>query len=223
MGLAITKRLVEQQGGKISLESETGKGSRFTFTLPIGSRISSEILSVGESANPPTATGASREKPLILVVDDEVPSRELLASYLESEYRIAVAESGAEAVKKAQQLRPDAITLDVLMPGSNGFETLAALRKNSETANIPVIILSIVDQKQVGFALGAADYLIKPVRKPALLEAIRRHVPSPADEESSILLVDDDPKAGRGGVATTKAYERLEAPNDVGSAADESR
>ena len=131
----------------------------------------------------------------MLIVDDEGPARELLASYLEPEYRVVMAESGVEAIKKAQQLRPDAITLDVLMPGSNGFETLAALRKNSETANIPVIILSIVDQKQVGFALGAADYLIKPVRKPALLEAIRRHVPSPADEDSSILLVDDDPKA----------------------------
>jgi len=73
--------------------------------------------------------------------------------------------------------------------------SLAALRKNSGRANIPVIILSIVDQKQVGFALGAADYLIKPVRRAALLEAIRRHVPSPADEDSSLLLVDDDPKA----------------------------
>jgi CheY-like chemotaxis protein len=132
---------------------------------------------------------------LVLIVDDEPSARELLASYLEPEYRVVMAESGAEAVKKAQQLRPDAITLDVLMPGSSGFETLASLRKNSETANIPVIILSIVDQKQVGFALGAADYLIKPVRKPVLLESIRRHVPSPADEDSSILLVDDDPKA----------------------------
>ena len=72
---------------------------------------------------------------------------------------------------------------------------MPALRKNSGRANIPVIILSIVDQKQVGFALGAADYLIKPVRRAALLEAIRRHVPSPADEDSSLLLVDDDPKA----------------------------
>ena len=101
----------------------------------------------------------------------------------------------SKLLKKAHQLRPDAITLDVLMPGSSGFETLAALRRDPETTNIPIIILSIVDQKQVGFALGAADYLIKPVRRPALLEAIRKHVPSPADDDSSILLVDDDPKA----------------------------
>jgi signal transduction histidine kinase/CheY-like chemotaxis protein len=194
LGLAITKRLVEQQGGKISLVSETGKGSRFTFTMPIGSKIASKILSVGEPANPPSATEANREKPLILVVDDEFPSRELLASYLDLEYRIVMAESGTEAVKKAQQLRPDAITLDVMMPGGTGFETLVALTRTPETANIPIIIVSIVDQKQVGFALGAADYLIKPIRKPVLLETIRKHVLPHTDDDTEILLVDDDPE-----------------------------
>jgi len=95
-------------------------------------------------------------------------------------------------VKKAQQLRPDAITLDVMMPGGSGFETMIALRKNPETANIPIIIVSIVDQKQVGFALGAADYLIKPIRKTVLLETIRKHVPHQEDDDAAILLVDDD-------------------------------
>jgi CheY-like chemotaxis protein len=80
------------------------------------------------------------------------------------------------------------------MPGGNGFETLVALRKTPETARIPIIILSILDQKQVGFALGAADYLIKPIRKPALLESIRRHVLPHADDDATLLLVDDDPK-----------------------------
>src|ERR1700730_15541387 len=194
LGLAITKRLVEQQGGRISLESELGKGREFSFTL-LAVEPTSEVHSAEEPTKALVTASSGRLTPLVLIVDDEVPARELLASYLEPEYRVVMAESGAEAVKKAQQLQPDAITLDVLMPGSNGFETLAALRKRPETANIPIIILSIVDQKQVGFALGAADYLIKPVRKPALLEAIRRHVPSPADDDSSILLVDDDPKA----------------------------
>ena len=105
-----------------------------------------------------------------------------------------MAESGTEVVEKAQQLRPDPITLDVLMPGGNGFETLVALRKTPETANIPIIIVSIVDQKQVGFALGAADYLVKPIRKPVLLETIRKHVPHQTDDDAAILLVDDDPK-----------------------------
>jgi PAS domain S-box-containing protein len=194
LGLAITKRLVEQQGGKISLQSEPGKGSRFTFTLPIGSRTSSKSLPVNGPAAPNVAAAGGGRKPLILVVDDEVPARELIASYLESEYRIVMAESGAEVVQKARQLRPDAITLDVLMPGGNGFETLVALQKAAETANIPIIIVSIVDQKQVGFALGAADYLVKPIRKPVLLETIRKHVPLQTDDDAAILLVDDDPK-----------------------------
>jgi PAS domain S-box-containing protein len=194
LGLAITKRLIEQQGGQISLESRPGEGSRFTFTLPIGSGTSSKILAVNGPANPNVAVGGDSTKPLILVVDDELPARELLTSYLESEYRIAIAESGTEAVRKAQQLLPDAIILDVLMPGGNGFETLVALRKTPETARIPIIILSILDQKQVGFALGAADYLIKPIGKPALLETIRRHVLPHADDDATLLLVDDDPK-----------------------------
>jgi CheY-like chemotaxis protein len=193
LGLAITKRLVEEQGGRISLESELGKGSRFTFTL-IALEPTFEVRPVEEPAKAPVVA-SGRLTPLVLIVDDEVPARELLASYLEPECQVAMAGSGTEALKEAQRLRPDAITLDVMMPGSNGFETLVALRKTPETAHIPVIILSIVDQKQVGFALGAADYLIKPVRKPILLQTIRRHVPSPGDEDSSILLVDDDPKA----------------------------
>jgi CheY-like chemotaxis protein len=130
----------------------------------------------------------------VLIADDQVSARELLASYLEPDYQIAMADSGPDAVRKAQRLMPDAITLDVLMPGGSGFETLVALRKTSETANIPIIIVSIVDQKHVGFALGAADYLIKPIRKPVLLETIRKHVPFPSDDDQSILLVDDDPE-----------------------------
>jgi len=129
------------------------------------------------------------------VVDDESAARELIASYLDPEYRTVLAESGDEAVKKAKQLQPDAITLDVLMAGGNGFETLVALRKSPDTANIPIIIVSIVDQKQVGFALGAADYLVKPIRKAVLLETIRKHVPEQVDDDAAILLVDDDPKA----------------------------
>ena len=193
LGLAITKRLVEQQGGTISLVSELGKGSRFTFTLPAGSK-AMEIVQPGTSAQTEIATvvSAGREKPLVLIADDEVSARELLASYLEPDYRIAMADSGRETVRKAQQLLPDAITLDVLMPGGSGFETLVALRKTPETATIPIIIVSITDQKRVGFALGAADYLVKPIRKPLLLETIRKHVPSPGDDGEALLLVDDD-------------------------------
>jgi CheY-like chemotaxis protein/anti-sigma regulatory factor (Ser/Thr protein kinase) len=192
LGLAITRRLVEQQGGKISVESEVGQGSRFSFTLP--AITASPKLSQTKPGNTSVGLGASHPRPLILIVDDEASTRELIASYLDAEYRIVTAKSGAEAVQKASELRPDAITLDVFMPDGNGFETLTELRKTSETAKIPVIVVSIVDQKQVGFALGAADYLVKPIRKPVLLETIRRHAPAAAtDDDATILLVDDDP------------------------------
>jgi PAS domain S-box-containing protein len=191
LGLAITRRLVEQQGGSISLKSEFGQGCCFTFTLPSGSTVSKAPLE-----NEPTLAHdhivAPSRKPLILIVDDEVAARELMASYLESEYRIAMADSGADAVTKAKELKPDAITLDVLMSGGNGFQALVAMKAEPETANIPIIVVSIVDNKQVGFALGAVDYLIKPINKLALLESLRKHVPNPADDDAAILIVDDD-------------------------------
>jgi signal transduction histidine kinase/DNA-binding response OmpR family regulator len=192
LGLAITKRLVEQMGGKISLASEPGKGSCFTFTLRAGAKTSAAPAASAATLRRPVTEEGSR-KPLILVVDDELPARELLASYLDSEYRTVLAQTGDEALRKAQELLPDAITLDVMMPGGNGFETLVALRKTPETASIPIIIVSIIDQTQVGFALGAADYLIKPIRKSILLETIRKHVPYKEDDDAAILLVDDDP------------------------------
>jgi PAS domain S-box-containing protein len=191
LGLAITRRLVERQQGKISVESTPGKGSRFAFTLPVGTEASEHHPATEPVGARPVASGGG--KPLVLIVDDELTARELLASYLSSEYRIAMASSGTEALNLARQLRPDAITLDVLMGGGNGFETLAVLRQTAELANIPVIIVSIVDQQRVGFALGAADYLIKPIRKSLLLETVRKHVSSESDEDDSILLVDDDP------------------------------
>jgi len=190
LGLSITRRLVEQQQGRIFVESTPGSGSRFTFTLPAAGQAGKAAITTKLPSGlvvPPTG------KSLVLVVDDEGAARELLASYLNPEYRIVTASSGAEALKKARELRPDAITLDVSMAGGNGFEALACLRQTPELTNIPVIIVSIVDQQRVGFALGAADYLIKPIRKSLLLETMRKHVPSQPDEDDSILLVDDDP------------------------------
>ena len=194
LGLAITKRLVEQQAGTISLESAVGKGSLFTFTLPAGSKTTAAVSTAKSPLNSGSAAKRDAYKPLVLIVDDELSSRELLASYLSSEYRIAMAESGAEALEKVKQLRPDAVTLDVLMDNGDGLEALVALRKQAETATMPVIVLSIVDKKNVGFALGATDYLIKPIRKPQLLETMHKHVSPRADDDSVILLVDDDPK-----------------------------
>jgi len=112
---------------------------------------------------------------------------------LETEgYDVASAASGAEVIEKARQLRPSAITLDILMPGGSGFETLFKLKNTPDVAHIPVIVVSVVDQKQMGFTLGAAEYLVKPVQRSALLEAVRKHVRPQAGTLSNVLVVDDD-------------------------------
>jgi PAS domain S-box-containing protein len=192
LGLAITRRLVEQQGGNVSLASELGQGSCFSFTLPAGSDTIASFKA--QATRNPAESGQHQRKPLILVVDDELPARELMASYLESSFRVAMADSGVDAVAKAKILKPDAITLDVLMSGGDGFQALVALKAAPETENIPIVVVSIVDNKQVGFALGAVDYLIKPINKQVLLDSLRKHIPDPADDDSAILLVDDDTK-----------------------------
>jgi CheY-like chemotaxis protein len=193
LGLAITKRLVEQQAGNIWLESEFGKGTRFSFTMPAGSAQSHATPDLGPRIQP-SSNPRSGKMPLVLIVDDEVPAREILASYLEPEgFRVEIACSAAEALAKARDLQPDAITLDILMPNSNGFEALLSLKSDSDTANIPIIVVSIVDQQKMGFALGAADYLIKPVDKGLLLQTIRKHTQPLTITESLILVVDDDP------------------------------
>src|SRR5712692_1291567 len=126
---------------------------------------------------------------------DELPARELIASYLETAgYTTAMVGSSLEAIEKARQLRPSAITLDILMPGGTGFETLFQLKNTPETAHIPIIVVSVVDQKQMGFTLGAAEYLVKPVQKSALLEAVRKHVRPHAGNSNNVLVIDDDRK-----------------------------
>jgi PAS domain S-box-containing protein len=193
LGLAITKRLVEQQRGTITLESEFGKGSKFTVCFPLGeSRL---VVESSVLATSPVHTGADDPNPLVLVVDDQLAARELLTGYLTPTYRVAMADSSRDALAKAKQLRPKAVILDVLMGKENGFETLVALRRSQETANIPIIILSIVDQKQIGFALGATDYLVKPIPKQILLQTLHKYIGAPSSmDDSAILLVDDDPK-----------------------------
>jgi CheY-like chemotaxis protein len=183
--LAITKRLVERQNGTIVLSSELGKGSKFTFSLPLSQEATET------QPTPSTGTVTNRNRPLVLVVDDETPSRELLVSYLAPEgYETTTASSGAQALVKALELLPDAITLNMLMPGKNGWEILHRLKTTPATAAIPVVIVSIVDDKGRGFALGASEYLVKPVKKEALLAALKRHLGTTGPYK--VLIVDDE-------------------------------
>jgi signal transduction histidine kinase/CheY-like chemotaxis protein len=187
LGLAITKNLVERQGGEIWVESKLGEGSRFTFTLPIGLVPAEQVPVVALSRE----THSSRTQPLVLVVDDEATAQELLVATLREEgYDTETANSGEEALVKALKLLPDAITLDMLMPGQSGWDTLFHLKTTPATAAIPVLVVSIVDNKTKGFALGAAEYLIKPIKKDALLAGLQKHLGTSVSPR--VLVVDDE-------------------------------
>jgi PAS domain S-box-containing protein len=186
LGLAITRRLIEQHGGQIWLESEPGAGSRFHFTLP--------LLGPGAPAIPAPASspnGARRERALVLVVEDDHSSQELIVSYLESAgYLTVTAGSGPEAIRQAKELKPDVITLDMMLPGKNGYETLHELRNIPATSEIPVVIVSVVDDRSLGFAVGATEYLVKPVSKDSLLDVVRKYVQ--VADAKPVLVVDDE-------------------------------
>jgi PAS domain S-box-containing protein len=160
LGLAIVKRLVEMHGGTITLESAPGQGSRFSFTMPADD------------------TGKSAE-PVVLVIEDEPAARELLSSYLNPlGIHTECAATAEQGLLLARDLHPDAITLDVLLPGRNGWSVLRELRAMPETADIPVFVVSVLDEVRAAADRGATEYLRKPVKKEALLRALREHVPA---------------------------------------------
>lgn len=188
LGLAITKRLVEMHRGRIWVESEVGQGSRFFVELPLRAVMPTRERrpSFGET---PTRGG----KPLVLVVENELPARELLIHYLEPEgYDVAWADSGSDALTRAREVQPDVITLDIRLGDSSGWEILHRLKKNTETAHIPVVVISILDESETGLALGASEYLVKPIDKETLLATVGKYVPHPSKGSSRVLVVDDD-------------------------------
>ncbi len=170
VGLALARRLVELHGGKIWLESEVGKGTAVTFQLPVAGR-------PHDQAAPRENDSGERPRlgPLVLVVEDDPHASELLWHHLaDSGYAVARAYTGEQAVRMAQELRPSAITLDTLLPDRDGLEVLALLKSLPATRDIPVVVVSVTERRDVGLQLGALAWLVKPVDRAGLIEVLER-------------------------------------------------
>jgi signal transduction histidine kinase/CheY-like chemotaxis protein len=192
LGLALTKRFVEMHDGQIWLESRLGQGSRFHVKLPFAAAPAVESV---EDSTPPAG---NVEGPLVLLVEDNQAAAHLMLVYLtHGGYRVELASDGREALDKARRLRPAAITLDVMLPDLDGWEVLRELKGDPQTRDIPVIVASIVDNQPLGYALGASDYLVKPVDREMLLACLARYTLTSKVKErgATILVVDDDPSA----------------------------
>jgi len=179
LGLAITKHFCEMLGGSISVESTPGQGSTCTITLPDRDRVVSGAVLRPEGAE---------HAPLVMIVDDDPNARDLLTATVRREgYRVIEATDGEAALALARQWRPDAITLDVLMPRMDGWAVLIAFKSDPELAEIPVIIVSVLADRGIAVSLGAAEFLTKPIDRARLAATIRQHVYG-----SGVVLVVDD-------------------------------
>jgi CheY-like chemotaxis protein len=196
LGLALTRRFAALHGGEVRVESELGKGSRFMIDLPVDaghSRVSA-VPSGGF-----TEIAGDVSLPLILIVEDEPASAELLARQIaRGGFRTKVARTGTEALTMVDELKPDAITIDVVLPDIDGWEILKRLKGNHATNEIPAILVSVVDNPELGAALGADDYFVKPVDAKELVKRLGTFAfKNKVGGRPTCILVVDDQAANR--------------------------
>jgi len=198
LGLALTRRFCQMMGGDVTLNSAAGEGSVFTITLPASVADARPDAPAAVPSTPVRlARGDGAEgEPLpgegyVLVIDDDPAQRELMLRFLRKEgFHVRAARGGEEGLSLARKAPPVAITLDVMMPGMDGWSVLEELKADAALREIPVIMLTMVDDPERGFTLGAADYATKPVNRLRLSKILRKH--TCADPPCPVLVVDDD-------------------------------
>ena len=198
LGLVISRRFCRMMGGDITVESEMGQGTVFTITLP--ERVVEEKREEEKKTEPNAAAEANYPAPppgasIVLVIDDDPRVHDLLRRSLAREgFHVETASSGEEGLALARKLQPEAITLDVMMPGMDGWAVLSELKRDAELADIPVVMLTIVDDQTMGYSLGAAEYLTKPIDRDRLASVLKKYAATGLVR--SALVVQNDP-AGR--------------------------
>ena len=184
LGLAISRKFCQMMGGDIGVTSEMGKGSTFTVRLPVRPAAERAAASAQGTGNLGT----------VLVIDDDAAARNLLARFLTREgFRVIEATSGEEGLRLAAEAKPDVVTLDVVMPGVDGWAVLAAMKASPDLRDIPVVMVTIMDERSLGFTLGAAEYLTKPIDRGRLAAVLGRY----ARTSNPVVLVVEDHKGTR--------------------------
>ena len=187
LGLIITKKFCEMMGGDIQVESQSGQGSTFTINLPteVSNTTTEKIVPHTTISEPKISTQTT-----VLVIDDDLSVHDTLTHYLNKQgFHVITANNGEEGLQLAREHHPDAITLDVLMPEIDGWSVLSTLKADPVLASIPVIMLSMVDNKNLGYALGASEYLLKPIDSQKLISILDKYR---IQKSPSVLLVVED-------------------------------